>query len=556
MTMTFGKLFFLLVVGLLLGTALVWGPAIAAEDDLAAADEEVLRQAHVDTDAAGLLAFFRARSLSEADRREVQRLVRQLGDQSFAQRKRASRALIARGTPALGALKQALQDPDPEIARRAEQCIAAIESGPGPLLPAAAARLLVRRRPAGAVEALLVYIPFADDETVEEEVLAALRTLVAPDGKPHPRLIAALRDLEPARRAAAAHVLGRLNIAEQRPAVRRLLQDADARVRFRAARSLLAGGDREAGPALVALLTDAPLDIAWRAEEVLVHLAGLKAPEVSSGQGSAADRKQWRDGWAKWWDQEGAKVDLARLEEGPVFLRRVLIPEMHANRIWECDRDGKVRWEMTKLQVPIDAHYLPGGRLLIAEAVKGGRVSERNRDGKVLWQYPVDMPALCQRLANGNTFIGTIQRVFEVTRSGKVVFSYTPGADFSTNGYHRLRNGNVVLLSVDGKLREVSPAGKIVRSFELAKNRNWCGVEALPGNRYLVADCRAGEVLEVDATGKTRWRVAQSGAYFATRLPNGNTLVAHAGGIVEFNRAGKAVWKKDTKTAPWLVHWR
>jgi hypothetical protein len=230
---------------------------------------------------------------------------------------------------------------------------------------------------------------------------------------------------------------------------------------------------------------------------------------------------------------------------------------MHANRIWECGRDGKVRWEMTNLRVPIDAHYLPGGRVLIAEAVKGGRVSERTLGGKVLPQYPVDLPAMCQRLANGNTFIGTIERVFEVTRSGKVVFSYTPGADFTTNGYHRLRNGNVVLLSVDGRLREVNPAGKVVRSFELAKGRNWCGVQALPGNRYLAADCaRGGGVVEVDSTGKILWRAEQSNAFYATRLPNGNTLVAHGGGIAEFNRAGKVVWQKDARSGAWLVHWR
>ena len=55
-----------------------------------------------------------------------------------------------------------------------------------------------------------------------------------------------LTDREPARRAAAAVLLGRYGNAEQKAAVRKLLADADPTIRVRAAQGLLAGRDKAA----------------------------------------------------------------------------------------------------------------------------------------------------------------------------------------------------------------------------------------------------------------------------------------------------------------------
>src|SRR5262249_44623266 len=155
-------------------------------------------------------------------------------------------------------------------------------------------------------------------------------------------------------------------------------------------------------------------------------IARDKAPAGSAADGTPAERKKWRDSWARWWDQAQARTDLRKVHLRAPYLKLVLVPEMHANQVWECGRDGKVRWILTGLRQPIDAHYLPGGRLLIAE-VNGGQVTERDRTGKVLWRFAVAQPAACRRLPNGNTFIGTFKRVLEVTPAGKEVFSYSPG---------------------------------------------------------------------------------------------------------------------------------
>jgi HEAT repeat protein len=534
---------------------LVPGGLRAGENEAVRADEALLRDARIDPGTASLLAFFRQRTLSEGDQHQLDVLIGRLGSPRFAVREKAFKQLVGKGTPALARLRQALQDPDVEIVRRVENCIQEIERGPGPLLPVAAARLLAHRRVPGAVEVLLRYLPFADDAEVEEEVLTALGQLSDPRVRPVPCLVEALRDAHPARRAAAGYVLGRRDLPSLGGLLGKLLQDPEARVRFRTAQALIAAGRKEAVPPLIELLSTAPMEIAGRAEELLLQMAGDKAPLVTASGDTPAERKTWRAAWARWWNAEGPRLDLARAKDRPPFLNLLLVPEMHANQVWECGRDGKPRWHLTGLQQPIDARYLPGGRLLIAE-VHGNQVTERDRTGKILWRYTISQPACCQRLPNGNTFIGTTTRVIEVTPAGKEVFSYSPGRSFTTNGYHRLRNGNVVLVAVNGEFREVSPAGKVVRSFQLDASRNWCGIEALPGHRYLVADCRKGEVHEVDGAGKTLWQAAVPGAYFATRLPSGNILVAHAGGLSELNRAGKVVWQKTVRTGPWLVHWR
>src|SRR5205807_2140333 len=141
------------------------------------ADEILLRDACLGTDGPALLAFFRKRTPSQDDQRHLQGLLRQLGSTAYPVRSHASKALIAAGPPALPLLRQALRNPDREVARRAELCIAEIERSPGSASPAAAARLLARRQPPEAVAVLLRYLPHADDETVADEVLAALVVL-------------------------------------------------------------------------------------------------------------------------------------------------------------------------------------------------------------------------------------------------------------------------------------------------------------------------------------------------------------------------------------------
>src|SRR5262245_37278867 len=253
------------MTGSFLLAVLLSAPPPSGATPPAQGDEQLLKEHKVGDDGPALVAYFRKQTLSEADRRALAETVKRLGHRSFAEREKATRDLLGRGAVAVPYLREALGDPDIEVVRRAEHCLAEIDRGPGPALPIAAARLLARKAPPEAVAVLLAYLPQAAEETVVEAVLDSLVTLTPAKAKPDPALAAALADSAAIRRLAAAHVLGRRGDEAVRP----LLKDADVRVRYHAAQALLLGRDRTALPALLALLTEAPTALAWQVEETL-----------------------------------------------------------------------------------------------------------------------------------------------------------------------------------------------------------------------------------------------------------------------------------------------
>jgi outer membrane protein assembly factor BamB len=202
----------------------------------------------------------------------------------------------------------------------------------------------------------------------------------------------------------------------------------------------------------------------------------------------------------------------------------------------------------------VDVDLLPGGRLLVAEG-SAYQVTERDRQGKVLWSHKTDGYATTvKRLPNGNVFFSGYGEMAEVTREGKVVFSYK--SPFGTiYRVQRLRNGNL-LFATTGRVMEIDRTGKQVRNVVIPGGTGiWAHVELLPNGHYLVAQYSANKVIELDADGKVHWQVTVTTPSSASRLPNGNILVSSMDArlVVEFNRAGKEVWKQATQGRPFLV---
>jgi hypothetical protein len=536
-----------ILLSLLVVTAIVAGPGKRVfADEVSEADEKLLKENGVAADGPGLVDFFRKRCLTGADRDRLEKLVGQLGNRAFARRRQAARELIAAGPAALPFLRQGRRSADPEIAREAQRCITAIERGPGLALPAAAARLLARQRPEGAVEVLLRYLPDAANATVADEILAALFSLADHKGKDDRHLLAALSDPEPIRRAAAAYVLGRRQEPQTQTAVGKLLADPAVTVRLRAAQGLAAGKERRAVPVLIELLAETEEEVAWQAEELLQRLAGEEAPGATAGDGSAAARKKYRDAWAAWWRDHGGKIDLARLRDTERLLGLTLVIEWNTNRVWECGRDGKVRWQL-KVNGPMDAQVLPGNRVLIAEA-NTRTVTERDLKGNILWQQRIDgEPINCRRLPNGNTWVGARDKVLEINRQGQVVRSHPLGFGY-VHAVRRLRNGHHLFLTNTGVIGELDAAGKKVRTITLVNQGSWGDVMALPGGKYLVANNGIGKIWEVDATGRrTLWECQVPNSCGLARLPSGNTVLGCGQRVVEVNRAGKVVWQTATE---------
>jgi HEAT repeat protein len=544
--------------------------------ETAAADALLLQTNLVGNAEADLVEFLRQRSLTEADIQHLKNLILQLGHGTHRIRSDASRKLATRGPAALPFLRQALDSPDPETARRARMCIDAILGGPGPALPAAVIRQLTRlaearsetspgRPVTAAVAALLNYAPFVDDPAVEEEVFTALTLLSVRKPGVDRVLTAALHDPLPARRAAAAYVLGHVGARSDALAVRKLLDDPYTNVRLRAAQGLAMGRDRIAVPVLIAQLTEAPLPVLWQIEEFLRRLGGDAAPPVDIAGGSADARRKAAAAWAGWWRERGSALDLAgvNLEDHRQGLTMIceydsIIAGRPGGQVWECGRDGKARWQITGLLGPMDAQVLPNGRVLVAENA-GQRVTERALTGAIQWEHHVNgNPIACQRLPNGNTFIATYNHVMEVTATHQVVYTHNRGPAFYLFSAKKLRNGHILCMTAQGVIMELDAVtGKEIQTVSVGEN-GWCGVETLPSGKFLVALMGPGQIRVVDASGKSSAAWGYPGVFRATRLPNGHMLVASmtTRKVAELDRSGTPVWEHACAGRPWQVRWR
>ena len=266
-------------------------PATPIAPAAPADDEQLLKDAKVGVDGSALLAYFQQHTTTADQQERIRGLIRRLGDDSYKVREKASADLAKLGAAAVPHLRSALNDPDEEIKERAEILLKNAEGTENRAAQsAAAARLLRQRAPEGAAAALLAYAPDADNDAVENEVVASLAVLGVHDGKVDAAVVAALKDKAPGRRAAAGVVVGRSGTAEQRADVQKLLTDPDPRVRFRAAQGLLAGRDRSAVPALIALVKEGSPDLAYQADELLSCAVGSRAAHARGARTPRAGR--------------------------------------------------------------------------------------------------------------------------------------------------------------------------------------------------------------------------------------------------------------------------
>ena len=451
---------------------------------------------------------------------------------------------------------------DAEIQRRVEEVLERLKEASKPGVLRAAVHLLGERRPSGTAEMLLAYASFVSEESVVEELWAALALVARRDGKAEPAVVAALQDASGPRRTAAAVALARAGAVDQRTATRKLLRDSELTVRWPVARALAMAQDREAIPVLIDLIGLLPPEQGGQVDEILRVLAGEQAPEVILGQ-SRAERDKCRDSWKTWWQTHEKTANLARLNDITVSLGYTLIVQWDNNpqtgRVFELDRNNKVRWQITDIPMPVDAQVLPGNRVLIGEYATG-RITERNFKGEILW-HATGLPALLsvQRLANGNTFAASRNRLVELDRTGKVVFSHTQPRT-NIHSARKLSDGKIVLLTTNRTCVRLNAAGTELGTFSVGPlfNCYHSQFDARPNGRVLVPDYIQNQVVEYDGDGKAVWKVPVTRPTCAMFLPSGNVLVASMlqRRIVELDRQGKEVWQYSVNNAQLVKAYR
>lgn len=182
-------------------------------------------------------------------------------------------------------------------------------------------------------------------------------------------------------------------------------------------------------------------------------------------------------------------------------------------------------------------------------------------EGKKVWQYQAENCNDLWVLPNGNLLFNTGRGVKEVTRDKKIVFNYQSESEIYA--CQRLANGNTFIGECSsGLLLEVDPAGQIVKKIKLLPDNSDGGhgfmrnARKLENGNYLVAHYGLDKVSEYDPDGRiVREIQVKGGPHSVIRLSNGNTLIAcsdHNGdpGIVEVDISDKVVWQITKNELP------
>lgn len=200
------------------------------------------------------------------------------------------------------------------------------------------------------------------------------------------------------------------------------------------------------------------------------------------------------------------------------------------------------------------SHAQTNGHSFACTDYTQGKVFLVTAAGKAEWEYPAANCNDLWVLPSGNLLFNTGHGVREVTREKKVVFDYQSKSEIYA--CQRLSNGNTFIGECNaGRLLEVDPAGKIVKEIRLLPEGKDGGhgyirnARQLTNGNYLVAHYGDQVVREYDPAGKEARSIpAQGGPHSVVRLPNGNTLITcgdRPGGnrVFEVDPAGKTVWE-------------
>jgi hypothetical protein len=183
-----------------------------------------------------------------------------------------------------------------------------------------------------------------------------------------------------------------------------------------------------------------------------------------------------------------------------------------------------------------------------------GKVFLVSKEGKVEWEYSAPSCNEIWVLPNGNLLFNTGHGVKEVTRDKRVVFEYQSKSEIYA--CQRLANGNTFIGECNaGRLLEMDPAGKVVKELRLLPEGKDGGhvymrnARRLENGHYLVTHYGEQVVREYDAEGKVVLSIpATGGPHSAARLPNGNTVVTCGdmpGGsrVFEADKQGRMIWQ-------------
>lgn len=519
-------------------------------------DLDILKKADLKADdPASLIKYFNSRSLSEEQSQSIKDVISRFGSNEFWVREKASTEVLKFGFAALGPLKAAIAtDSDPEVVYRCEDARKRIEKVSQSSVAIAAARQLAKLKSPEALPALLAFLPTADNEYVIEEVRQSLIPLAMKDGKPDSGLITALRDASPIRRTAAAIALAEgAKTPDAIAAVKSMLAvEKDADTIYLAAVSLIVGSrSMDVVPEFIKTLPDLPRGRLWQAEDVLLQLAGDKAPKAKYGKTRETVEK-FRDEWMAWWKANGQAVDVSKFEFKPRTDGSLLLVEWNSQgwgngSITLLGPNLKERVKLTNLAQPMDAVLLPGERIAVAEQ-NNSRVTIRNFQNEIITTIQENQPIGLQLLPSGKLFVSNRNGCAEYDLNGTKGWKYDrPNNSHDVMGARRLPSGETILfVNSDQKNNcvRIDKDGKDVgKPFPLGQPYYNPAIEGVSKEEFLVTDYNKIQRYSLK-DNKVVWTHNVNNVTSLQMLPNGNYLyvIQNSNKIVEITPEKDEVW--------------
>jgi hypothetical protein len=553
----------------------VGGPVAPPDSTVRAdiSDEDALKQAGLPAnDASALVEYLKIRTLTDLDQNKIGDIIKKFGADDFEVRVKATEEIERFGPAAIGPLKTAERNSDPEVAYRAKQALKHMEKVPHSQVAAAAVRAVVKLKPKEAAAVLIGFLPMADTDEVAEEIRTGLISLAVTDGKPDPALVAALEDKSVVRRAAAYVALieggpagERIRSKEAFPLVKAAVRkETDTDAKFLGLWvMLMTSREKEFVPDLLELIPKLPRGRIWQLEEFLLQLAGDSKPDAKFGK-SDEQLKKAKDAWTAWWGKKGEKLDLVKFDFKPRITGFTDIIEYDYRgygvyRVVTLGPDLKEKAKIggtgvNQINYPSDVKKLANGNYLIAEQ-NGNRITERDSTGKIVKTTNVSQPLSIDLIPDGGIVVVCRNQVVQFDKEMKTTWTFQR-AQYDIMGGRRLPGGDVIFVTNTFQgancYRVGGKDGKEVgKALTFGRIQQYQSIDATGDDKIMV--CEFNRVIEYDLkTGKELWKYDVNSPTSCQRLPNGNTLItlinqAPNGKVIEIDTTGETVWEYESK---------
>lgn len=532
-------LFLTLLIGSVIGASYL--PAAAAEDDIYL---EQLTKYGIEPTAESITAYLKSLTPSAEHQQVLQKLIGQLGNDSYLTREAATKELVRQPAGLNDLLAAAISGSDPEIRWRAK-LVAEQTNRESQALLNAVLMTIQRQKITGLTPQLLTVAPFCSAEPLRTSLRrATLAALVPADSA---QLIATLHSPSADLRALAASALPAASAEAAAEHLPQLLKDVSPAVQFVAARELANRGQRESLAVLIHLLGAEQLPLRVDAIRTLKAATGKNLPFVvyDTQENRATQQQAWRE----WLAGEGQQAELKfPLRESVIELGRLLVCDQQQNQLIEYDSQGKEIWKKQTPPQPWGCQGLENGHRLVCcytEKV----VIEYDTQGDEVWRASglPGGPTSVQRLDSGTTLVACTEgsEVVELDRTGKIIWQVR--IEGRPVDARRLEDGRtLVALQNAQKVVEVDTTGKVV--WELNGVQNAFCAQRLESGNTLVCTVGHSQVREYDRNGKLVWSQGKfQTPYTAQRLTNGNTMVVDRKGVHEIDPNGEEVSLIETQ---------